>query len=155
MPFLKQKEASRFIGINTKWCTAAKKNNLFDIYNKKGPLYIVLLKKENNRYQFHFQLGRFANEKCESINPNELADEYPILWKIFTPIAEKNNSLVLNEHPSEQVQLAAVREDGCAIDDIINPSEKVQLAAVRQNSQAIEYVENPTPKVKALIKKII
>ena len=90
----KTKAASCFFGINTKWCTAAKSsNNMFDEYNTDGPLYIVLFKKENKRYQFHFQTGQFMNEKDEYVNPNELADKYPILWKIVSPIAEKNNSL--------------------------------------------------------------
>jgi len=143
----KTKAASCFFGINTKWCTAAKKNDRFDDYNEKGPLYIVLFKKENKRYQFHFQTGQFMNEKDESVNPNELADEYPILWKIFTPIAEKNNSLYLNEHPSEKVQLAAVQKYGKAIQFIKNPSEQLQLAAVQQDGRAIQFIENPSEQL--------
>jgi len=144
----KTKEASCFFGINTKWCTAAKSsNNMFDEYNTDGPLYIVLFKKENKRFQFHFQSEQFMNEKDEYVNPNELADEYPILWKIFSPIAEKNNSLYLNEHPSEKVQLAAVRKNGYAIRYIKNPSEQLQLAAVRKNGYAIRYIKNPSEKV--------
>ena len=144
----KTKAASCFFGINTKWCTAAKSsNNMFDEYNTDGPLYIVLFKKENKRFQFHFQSEQFMNEKDEYVNPNELADEYPILWKIFSPIAEKNNSLYLNEHPSEKVQLAAVRKNGYAIRYIKNPSEQLQLAAVRKNGYAIRYIKNPSEKV--------
>ena len=144
----KTKEASCFFGINTKWCTAAKSsNNMFDEYNTDGPLYIVLFKKENKRFQFHFQTGQFMNEKDEYVNPNELADEYPILWKIFTPIAEKNNSLYLNEHPSEKVQLAAVQKYGKAIQFIKNPSEQLQLAAVQQDGRAIQFIENPSEQL--------
>jgi len=143
----KTKEASCFFGINTKWCTAARTNNMFNKYTKDGPLYIVLFKKENKRYQFHFQTGQFMNEKDEYVNPNELADKYPILWKIFSPIAEKNNSLYLNEHPSEQLQLAALQQDVGAIQFIKNPSEKVQLAAVKEDVEALEYIKNPSEKV--------
>src|ERR1017187_8667922 len=68
--------ASCFFGINTRWCTAAKSNNMFAHYSKNGPLYIVLFKKEGARYQFHFESAQFINEKYEEINPNELADKY-------------------------------------------------------------------------------
>ena len=150
----KTKEASCFFGINTRWCTAAKKNNAFDEYNKQGSLYIVLLKKENARYQFHYQTSRFMNEKDERINPNELADKYPILWKIFNTIAEQNKSLMLNQNPSERVQLAAVNRNGNAIQYIKNPSEEVQLEAVREYGQAIQYIKNPSEAVQlAAVKK--
>jgi len=70
--------ASRFFGIHTRWCTAAKKNNRFTSYNEEGPLYIVLIKPTNERYQFHFQSKQFMNEKDKKINPNKLADKYTI-----------------------------------------------------------------------------
>jgi hypothetical protein len=44
---------------------------------------------------------------------------------------------------SEQVQLAAVQQDGWAIEHIKNPSERVQMAAVQQNGDAIYYIKNP------------
>jgi len=123
----KTKAASCFFGINTRWCTAAKTNNMFADYNKKGSLYIVLFKKENTRYQFHYKTNMFMNENDDEINPNELAEKYPILWKIFTPIAIENNSSILNSKPSEAVQMTAVTQDGRAIEYIKNPSEKVKV----------------------------
>ena len=143
----KTEKASCFFGINTQWCTAAKNNNMFNAYSKEGPLYIVLLKKENKRYQFHFQNMQFMDEKDKEINPNELADKYPILWDIFTPIAEKNKTLALYKNPSEAVQLAAVRQTGYAIEYIENPSEAVQLAAVQKNGWALRDIENPSEAV--------
>jgi protein tyrosine phosphatase (PTP) superfamily phosphohydrolase (DUF442 family) len=136
-------EASCYFGKNTRWCTAAKNDNMFDRYNRRGPLYIVLFKKENARYQFHFQSHQFMNEKDQKINPNELANKYPILWTIFQPIAEENKSLILNQNPSLEVQLAAVKKDGRSIRYIDNPSEKVQLAAINQFRLAIEYIKDP------------
>jgi hypothetical protein len=123
------REASCYFGTNTRWCTAAKQNNMFGSYNNQGPLYIVLIKPENARYQFHWESNQFMDERDQLMNPNQLADEYPVLWKIFQPITEKNKSLVLNQNPSEQVQMAAVKQDGQAIEHIKNPSEQVQMAA--------------------------
>ena len=56
--------------------------------------------------------------------------------------------------PSEEVQIAAVKETGLAIEYIANPSEQVQLAAVTTDSDVIEYIANPTEKVKALHQKL-
>jgi len=141
------KAASQFFGKGTRWCTAAKDDNRFAYYNKQGPLYIVMLKGTNAKYQFHWKSEQFMNARDEGINPNELAEKYPILWKIFKPIAMKNKSLVLNQHPSEAVQLAAVQKYGLAIKYLKNPSEAVQLAAVQQNGWAIRYIKNPSEAI--------
>lgn len=55
---------------------------------------------------------------------------------------------------SEEVQLAAVKEDGYNIQYIENPSEEVQLAAVEEDGYSIEYIENPSEEVQlAVVKK--
>jgi len=150
----KTREASCYFGTNTRWCTAAKQNNMFGRYNNHGPLYIVLIKPENARYQFHWESNQFMDERDQLMNPKQLADKYPVLWKIFQPIAEKNKSLVLNQNPSEQVQMAAVSESGRAIEHIKNPSEQVQMAAVSESGWAIEYIKNPSEQVQmAAVKK--
>jgi hypothetical protein len=40
----------------------------------------------------------------------------------------------------KEVQLAAVKNDGRAIQYIENPSEAVQLAAIKQDGLAIQYI---------------
>lgn len=49
----------------------------------------------------------------------------------------------ISEISTEEVQLAAVQQDGRAIIHIKNPSEEVQLAAVQQNGWAISGIKNP------------
>ena len=62
------KEAAILYGKNTEWCTAAEKSeNMFDYYNKKGPLYINIDKVNNRKYQFHFETSSYMNEEDESI----------------------------------------------------------------------------------------
>ena len=56
------------------------------------------------------------------------------------------------EKPSEEVKLAAVKENREAIKYIENPSEEVQLAAVKENRMAIEYIENPSEEVIKYVK---
>lgn len=59
-------EASCYYGKGTQWCTAAEhSHNMFNSYNKYGPLYINILKGTNTKYQFHFETQQFmdANDK--------------------------------------------------------------------------------------------
>lgn len=51
--------ASCYFGRNTQWCTAArdKNDNMFSHYASDGPLFIILDKPSNKRWQFHFDLG--------------------------------------------------------------------------------------------------
>ena len=65
-------EAACYYGANTKWCTAAKENNMFDSYNEDGPLYINIYKPKNRKYQFHFESDSFMDEEDEEINLRDL-----------------------------------------------------------------------------------
>jgi len=144
----KTEEASCYFGVNTRWCTAAKNSNMFASYNKRGPLYIILIKAANKRYQFHFaDGGQFMDEQDKEINPRALANKYPVLWKIFDPISKAAKSIVLQKNPSEAVQIAAVKEYGFDIKYIKNPSEAMQLAAVKEYGFAIQFIKNPSEAV--------
>jgi hypothetical protein len=141
-------KASIFFGKGTKWCTAATNNNMFSNYSKKNdPLYIIMIKGSNEKYQFHFGTKQFMDISDKEINPQELANKYQILYKIFEPIAIKHLYLPLIKNPSEAVQLAAVNQEGYVIQYIKNPSEAVQLAAVKQDGYAIQYINNPSEDV--------
>jgi hypothetical protein len=60
-------EASCELGRGTKWCTAAEKNNMFDQYSDKGPLY-VWRDKNGEKYQFHFETAQFMDAKDHTID---------------------------------------------------------------------------------------
>lgn len=91
------KEASCYFGTNTKWCTArADENNAFDVYNREGPLYVVLDKKTGKKYQFWFDTSedeahQFMDYKDNEINWADLLEKQPKfveeLRKIFYRIA--------------------------------------------------------------------
>jgi hypothetical protein len=58
-----------YFGRNTEWCTTTKDDpKYFNKYSKNGPLYIILQKKTNTRWQFHFESGQFMDENDNSIN---------------------------------------------------------------------------------------
>jgi hypothetical protein len=73
--------ASCFFGRNTRWCTTSrdKNDNMFNAYAKDGPLFVILDKQSNKRWQFHFDLGQsmelrmqqnqFMDEKDHEVNP--------------------------------------------------------------------------------------
>ena len=49
-------EEAIHLGQGTKWCTVARNKNMFDTYNKYGPMYIVVPKDPmypGEKYQIH------------------------------------------------------------------------------------------------------
>jgi hypothetical protein len=65
-------EASCIYGAHTKWCTAGREHNMFNYYNKRGPLYININKVTGDKYQFHFESGSFMDAEDEEISPKEI-----------------------------------------------------------------------------------
>jgi len=59
------KDAACYYGQGTRWCTAAKNNNMFDHYAGDGPLFIVIPKDpeyEGQKWQLHFCSNQFMDE---------------------------------------------------------------------------------------------
>lgn len=64
----KTEEASCLYGKGTMWCTAATEGeNMFNVYDGKGKLYININKGNNRKYQFHFESGQFMDEEDDGI----------------------------------------------------------------------------------------
>lgn len=80
------REGACYYGQGTKWCTAAKKDNLFNLYNRDGPLFIIQPKNLGNnkkeKYQIHFESASFMDEKDNRVNFFELVKKYPELEKL-------------------------------------------------------------------------
>jgi hypothetical protein len=80
----KTHKASCYFGRNTKWCTISKDDSsYFNDYSEKGPLYIILQKKTNTRWQFHFESGQFMDENDNGINLGKFISNYPEVAAIF------------------------------------------------------------------------
>jgi Leucine-rich repeat (LRR) protein len=78
-------EASCKYGADTKWCTAARKNNLFKNYSKMGSLYILIPKEPKypkEKYQIHIEYDEAMNEKDTEVNYNYLTKRFPELKNI-------------------------------------------------------------------------
>ena len=71
-------EAATFFGRNTQWCTTMENGNHFDYYADLGPLYIILDKPNNRRWQFHFQSKQFIDENDREVYGYRVGDSYTI-----------------------------------------------------------------------------
>jgi hypothetical protein len=77
-------EASCYFGKNTKWCTTSERNpNYHNQYSKEGPLYTILYKPDNERWQFHFESDQFMDEEDDPIDLKEFYNAHPTIAKIF------------------------------------------------------------------------
>ena len=94
----RSKKASRYFGVNTKWCTSARGVDCeYKHYAKRGTLYYVLFKKRNERFAIYIGNPRdkqlkgnpsagnldIFNQLDDRVNPKEFVQEYPIINKIF------------------------------------------------------------------------
>jgi hypothetical protein len=96
----KDETAACYYGQGTRWCTAGREHNMFDRYNEKGEMYIILPKKPayaGEKYQFHFQTKQFMDEKDQRVNLRELRQRFPQLSKIFDKQIKVNNILALDK----------------------------------------------------------
>lgn len=102
----RSEEAAVFFGRNTRWCTAATKNNMFDHYNDAGPLYIFIDKKNNRRWQLHLSTKQYMDEKDEPIKdwsdfPVQLLHYMDFEFLSYEEIYEILNDIALNHFPVE------------------------------------------------------
>lgn len=92
--------AACYYGQGTKWCTAAANNNMFDRYNKEGPMYIIIPTKPayaGEKYQLHFPTRQFMDEKDQRVNMAALRQRFPQLADVFEQQANEFNILALRK----------------------------------------------------------
>lgn len=58
----KTHSAGVLYGRGTRWCTTSPDAQIFENYNSKGKLYIIIDKERKRKYQFHFETDSFADE---------------------------------------------------------------------------------------------
>lgn len=90
----KTREASCAYGRNTRWCTASTGSyNYFDQYNSKGPLYIIINKKTNQKHQFHFATAQYMDEDDDPVEIGVFVYNNPEIKNILIDLALKNENL--------------------------------------------------------------
>jgi hypothetical protein len=74
--------AACYYGQGTRWCTAAKNNNMFDSYANDGTLYIVMPKHpehQGEKYQLHFESSQYMDESDNPVTMRQLLERFPTL----------------------------------------------------------------------------
>jgi hypothetical protein len=114
----KTEEASCYYGRNTRWCTASRNNNMFKHYDVDGPLYIILHKPTNTRWQFHFNSNQYMDERDEPINIIDFFKKHKTIFGVFKKLGKvdykPNQWIIGNTYYNNDNQLH--REDGPAVE---------------------------------------
>ena len=147
----KTEAASRYWGKHTHWCTAAdSEDNMFNYYNRMGPLYILINKSNpNEKYQFHFESSQFMDVNDAPIDIPMFLKDNPEIKSIFKNRIDKldktnyKNWIWLDKNGlSYEICLEAVKQNGDAlryVPEELKTSE-ICLAAVEQDGWALLYV---------------
>lgn len=120
----KTREAAILYGKGTQWCTAATEStNYFDYYNDRGPLYILINKKNpEEKYQYHLPTNSFMDITDCEVNPKEIN-------AIFNANPELKKSIKKTIIDSQEIDLSPLIEidEGVLKDFLENIEKKVYL----------------------------
>lgn len=137
-------KASQHYGQNSKWCTTASRNCMFDSYNKEGHLHILIPKKpeySGEKYQVHFERGEFSNEQNTTHNDihglftkRPAPDSYN---KVVNDILDKHLGSV-NESVSEELN-ESINE---AYGDEDEADERARIASKTSSKEELSSALN-------------
>lgn len=111
----KTEEAAKFLGQNTRWCTASSNYNRFEYYHKDDALFVIYDKSLKARFQLHIDSGQFAdeadlNKKIDTVP--EWAWEPIIEWyKANNPNLSIKHLMTLGPRSKENLAAGTVHED--------------------------------------------
>lgn len=95
----KTQDAACYLGQGTKWCTAATKGaNMFETYDKDGPLYVIQPKMpeyNGEKYQLHLESNSFMNEKDHRVSIVTLKKRFPGIEKVLKITPKKEIEMML------------------------------------------------------------
>ncbi len=148
----KTEEAAKYFGKNTRWCTSAENNNMFDRYEHYGPLYIILEKKTNKRWQLHAESGQFMNEKDEVVRSSEgrRVLKSTGLGGILGGVHKHHSFVIYNDDDDDDSILWALKQYPHLIEHIDNATEEMEEMVVKRTPTLIRYIENPSEKIQML-----
>jgi len=81
----KDEASACYYGRGTRWCTAARNNNMFKQYHKSGDMYIVIPKNpkhQGEKYQLHLHTKQFMDEEDRPIDLYKFVQEYPTIRNV-------------------------------------------------------------------------
>jgi len=124
---LLNREAAEYYGRGTRWCTAARNNNMFDYYFKSGPLYVVLPKKPQfatEKYQMHPATGQCKDHEDNTYKFYKVLDRFPELIPVFRALPDFADIEILHTDPAQRAERLAKKKEAEAkrdadIDDFL------------------------------------
>src|SRR3972149_11572692 len=161
--------ASRRYGKNTKWCVSADNDNMFEEYNKDGPLYMFIPKKEQHtseKYAIHIFTGNFVDEED---NPVELgwlfqtrfsdllkakdktSKEYKFIKKLWEESKAKDFNLLFvpEDEQTRGMILKAIKQNGYSSEELRN--KDIVLATIKRDGRALKYTSEKFKNNKEIV----
>ena len=139
----KTHEASCYFGKNTRWCTSS--SGLFNNYNRQGPLYVILHKPTNRRWQFHYPSKQYMDEKDSQIDLLQFAKDHKEVMKGLATQPDASGLIKFfgTDNPSEEIQIEGINDKPEIYRLIKNPSKNIKMAAMfRKPSWTIDILES-------------
>jgi hypothetical protein len=154
---IKTKDAACAYGAGTKWCTSGEKNNMFDSYNKTGPIHVI--QHQGRKYQFHNKSEQLMDEKDNEV---KLSDVHPDIQKEMIksdhPEVSKANLYFNNPHLTEkhidtaikdndpQVRRRAIYHHSASPEHLTyvmenDPSEENRISALYHDDVSMDHVK--------------
>ncbi|MGZ8924324.1 MAG: hypothetical protein ACXW2E_00440 [Nitrososphaeraceae archaeon] len=147
------KEAACLFGKGTRWCTATTNGlNYFDDYNDNGPLYVIITKPDNEKYQFHFPSGQFMDSSDSSVDLRWLAENFPTLMEVCVRLNlkylthnSKSSDKIASAFPflSKEVQRSLLERDYLLLWNIPKEERTLELCKIAWKKNAAAYLYFP------------
>jgi len=167
-------QASRTYGKSTRWCISADRDNMFEHYNKKGPFYMFIPKKEQHateKYTIHINTGNFKNEKDDLIEldwlfqtrfpdllkaKDKTSEEYKFIKKLREESKDKDFNLLFvpKNEQTREIVLAAVKKYGYSLElanKTLRNDRDIVLAAVKQHGDALQFASETLRNDKEIV----
>jgi hypothetical protein len=141
-------ESAKWWGKGTRWCTSAEKNNMFERYNKKAPLLIVLIPNHSGTGGNGDKLQLWKNDNniqfMDELDNNVALDYIEQNWKFLEPICLWLNNIrfIPYKYKTKELCEMAVRNDGYSLQYVpeeLKTKEMCELA-IEQNGMALQHV---------------
>lgn len=182
-------KGAAYLGVGAEWCTTwgehslnprnKSKSNRFEAYSKKGPLYILVNKLDNNdRVQFHFNDEEFKNLSNSDVETQpylddngvfnfffpferdgqDISDEQVKGYKKFTKLLSKDKAQIIKDKYAERFGAFGPTSLNIDIDEFkedeyfeLVPDKSVRVIEIRRNGNVVFTVDiNSNQNVESL-----
>lgn len=139
----KTEEASCAYGRETRWCTASTGSyNHFNTYNRQGPLYIIINRKTQDKFQFHFESEQYMNADDSQVNLKNFFSENSELQSLFLDLAISREAWDFVENMGVPPDAISEKIDNLDEDSRKNVVSKFPAIAFLYGLKNPEFVNN-------------